>query len=371
MKLYLNHSPLEFYFAKNHKNFIVEEIPLYEFSNKGEHIIFKIRKKNISTIEMIEKIAKAMNIKKGDIGYAGLKDKHALAMQYISINKNLTRGIESIIESINNIENLKILDSTHHNNKLKIGHLKGNKFFIRIKKLNKINAFKLKNICALVQEMGFPNYFGYQRFGINGNNYEEGRAILEGKLKIKDRKKSLFLISAYQSYLFNKWLENRVELSKIINDFSPALASRHLNLDLEYVKALKTQNHFFKILKGDVMSHYPYGKLFYFDGDFSRFSNKLISPTGLLQGVNTLRARDIAGIFEDKYRDDLLEINKINGDRRFAWIFPFNLDFKYKEEVAHGELNFTLPKGSYATTLLEVLSNRKMDNKIEVNDDIR
>ena len=87
--MYLNHSPLEFYFAKNHKNFIVEEIPLYEFSNTGEHIILKIRKKNISTIEMIEKISKAMNIKKRDIGYAGLKDKHALSIQYISINKVL------------------------------------------------------------------------------------------------------------------------------------------------------------------------------------------------------------------------------------------------------------------------------------------
>ena len=86
-------------------------------------------------------LSKRLNIKKSDIGYAGLKDKNALSIQYISINKKLAKNIESL-----DLENIKILDSTYHDNKIKIGHLKGNKFYIRIKKLNKITSNKIQNV---------------------------------------------------------------------------------------------------------------------------------------------------------------------------------------------------------------------------------
>ena len=88
-------------------------------------MILKIRKKDLSTFELLNIISKKLNIKKSDIGYAGLKDKNALSIQYISLNKKIAKNIESI-----EFDNIKILDSTYHNNKIKIGHLKGNKFHI-------------------------------------------------------------------------------------------------------------------------------------------------------------------------------------------------------------------------------------------------
>lgn len=357
--MYLNHSAIEFYFSKNSRNFIVEELPLYPFSGCGEHLILKIRKKNITTLEMLNILSKNLNIKRSEIGYAGLKDKNSLSIQYISINKKLIKNIESI-----NIENIKILDTTYHNNKIKLGHLSGNKFFVRIKKLNKTNALKLNNICKIILKDGMPNYFGYQRFGNYGDNHKEGRAILDSKLKIRDHKTSLFLISAYQSYLFNMWLKDRIEFSKIINEFNINDASSYLNIDKSCINILKQQKHFFKIFDGDIMKHYPNGKLFYNEDskDSSlRFYNKKISPTGLLYGSNVLLSKNKAYDFESKYLDSLL--NKTNGGRRFAWIFLDHLEFIYKEDIANGEFNFTLPKGSYATILIDTLTNNPIKNK--------
>ncbi|RAX54242.1 tRNA pseudouridine(13) synthase TruD [Helicobacter sp. 16-1353] len=364
---HLSHSPIDFYFSKNPRNFIVEEIPLYPFSGSGEHLIIKIRKKNLSTMEMLNILSKNLNIKRFEIGYAGLKDKNALTTQYISINKKLAKNIESL-----QIENIKILDITYHENKIKLGHLKGNKFFIRLKKLNKIDAEKLKNACRIVLDSGIPNYFGAQRFGKNGDNYKEGKAILEKTLRIRDRKISQFLISSYQSYLFNKWLNYRVKFSKIINDFSVNEAMKILQLDSALIKNLKTQKHFFKLLIGDVMQHYPNGKLF-FNEDSSvikaesiedsinedsaiRFYNHKIAPTGLLYGSKSVLSKDLAFKIECNFIDKLLDGEL--GQRRFAWIFLENLEFIYKEDIANGELNFALPKGSYATILLELLANR-------------
>lgn len=352
----MSHSPIDFYFAKNAKNFVVEEIPLYPFSGKGEHLILKIRKKDLSTFDLLSIISKKLNIKKLDIGYAGLKDKDALSIQYISINKKLAKNIESL-----ELENIKILDSTLHNNKIKIGHLKGNKFYIRIKKLNKINANKIQNTIKIILDSGMPNYFGFQRFGRDGDNYDDGKAILQNKLKIKDKKLSKFLISAYQSYLFNNWLKKRIEMSRIINDFSLQDSSNVLKIEPKILKDLKSQQHFFKLFNGDVMQHYPFGKLFINDdtGNNARFYNHQISPTGLLYGSKSLLARDLAGQIESEFLDDLLS-NEV-GSRRFAWIFIDHLEFTYKEEIANGELNFSLPKGSYATILLSLIANREID----------
>lgn len=324
-------------------------------------MILKIRKKDLSTFELLNIISKKLNIKKSDIGYAGLKDKNALSIQYISLNKKIAKNIESI-----EFDNIKILDSTYHNNKIKIGHLKGNKFHIRIKKLNKINADKIRNIIKIILDSGMPNYFGFQRFGNRGDNYNDGKAILQHKIKIRDKKLVKFLISAYQSYLFNHWLRKRIEISRIINDFNILDSSNALKMESKMIKNLKSQKHFFKLLNGDVMQHYPYGKLFINDDAVDndiRFYNHQIAPTGLLYGAKSVLAKDLAGQIENDFIDDLLK-NEI-GSRRFAWIFIGHLEFIYKDDIANGEFNFSLPKGSYATILLNLIANRDVGEGVE------
>lgn len=347
---YLSHAPINFHFVKNPRNFIVEEIPLYAFSGCGEHLILKIRKKNLSTNEMLNIFSKNLHIKRNEIGYAGLKDKNALSIQYISLHKKFEKQIANL-----NIENVKILDSTLHKNKLKLGHLYGNKFYICVKKVDKINALKIQEICAILSQNGMPNYFGVQRFGKNGDNFLEGKAILEGKIKLRDRKIAKFLISAYQSHLFNLWLKKRVEFCKILESFPKQVAEMY-KIPTDEIKSLQNQRHFFKILRGDVMSEYPFGRLKYAESNASLlFLEHKATPTGILYGKKALKAKEIAFDFEKQFYDNLLE-NEL-GDRRPAWIFIENLAFNYKQEVAQGEFNFTLPKGSYGTIFLETLSN--------------
>ncbi len=340
----------DFVFNPTSRDFIVDEIPLYNFSGEGEHLVVHIRKKDMTTWEMITAIAKYLKIKQRDIGYAGLKDKHAMTMQYISV---LAKDNEEKLKGFNH-DKIKILNTYRHNNKIRIGHLKGNHFKVRLKKVLGVQKDKLDSVLKWIKLNGVPNYFGNQRFGTNGNNWEEGKAIVEGKLKIRDRKTKSFLINAYQSYLFNSWLSKRVELSILLDNFSEKEAEELFSLPKGSLKDTKKQPHFFKILEGELIMHYPYGRLFELESmeeEARRFKEFDISPSGLLAGKRVSKASSVAGIIEKEYDREINE----NGARRYAWISVTDIRKRYIEEKAHYELEFTLPKGSYATNVLNIL----------------
>jgi len=342
-----SHSPLNFVFNKNSDNFYVEEIPLYPFAHTGEWLMLKVRKKNTTTPEMINRISNYINISKNSIGYAGLKDKDALTVQWISVPRKYRDEINKFED-----KNIKIVEQDLHRNKLKIGHLKGNKFFVRLKKVNLATAKILFSIIKDMKTYGIPNFFGEQRFGKFGNNFEEGKKIIDGEKYVKNKRLNKLLISAYQSKLFNDWLKERINLSAVFELSQKELLQA--GYDKELIKFVKDQKHPFKLLPGDVMSHYPVGKLFYLEDDESeRFLKKEISPTGLLPGKKALRAKDFARSIEEKY-DELIPAN---GDRRIAWIFPEFVDVDYNKDKAWFEMSFILPKGSYATVLVEILKN--------------
>jgi len=339
-----------FIFNPTSRDFIVDEIPLYEFAGEGEHLVLHVRKKDMTTWEMVSAIAKYCKIKQRDIGYAGLKDKHAMTMQYISL---LAKDNEEKLKTFNH-DKIKILGTYRHNNKIRIGHLKGNHFKVRLKKVLGIQKDKLDSVLKWVKANGVPNYFGNQRFGNSGDNWQEGKDILEGKLKIRDRKTKTFLINAYQSYLFNHWLSKRIELSMLLESFSEKDAEKFFKLPDDALKGTKEQPHFFKLLEGDLMMHYPYGRVFELESledEAKRFFEFDISPSGLLAGKRTSRTQKTSALIESNYDEEIPE----NGARRYAWIKVTDIKKNYVEERAHYELEFTLPKGSYATNVLDVL----------------
>ncbi len=355
---YLKHSPTNIYFSKNPKDFIVDEIPLYPFSGDGEHLILKVRKKNLTTWQMLQIFSEVSGVKKRDFGYAGLKDKDGLTIQYISMPKKYEKSLKNFDH-----KNIKILESFYHKNKIKIGHLKANRFFVRLKKVNKIDAQKLKEVIKIVQNQGFANYFGYQRFGSDEKNYLIGKDILESKMRQKDKKLKKFFISAYQSHLFNLWLSKRVKISRLIDSFSKKELSELLAFPKEIIKKTKEQKNFFKILPGEMMRHYPYGRDFCcedIDLESKRFFNKEIAPTGLLVGQKVKKANGIAADIERDFEKECENfLDKMSGARRFAWVWAEDLEFRYIEDQAWFELKFVLPKGSYATVLLEELTHQK------------
>lgn len=354
---YLNHPQLNVHFTKNSKDFVVTEVPLYPFSGEGEHLILKVRKKDLTTWGMLQILSETSGAKRNEFGYAGLKDKDGMTIQYISVLKKYEAHFKNF-----NHEKIKILETTYHNNKIKTGHLKGNRFFIRLKKVTPTDATIMQNVLKIMEREGFPNYFGYQRFGRDGDNFERGREILEGKIRERNKKMRNFFISAYQSHLFNLWLSKRVEISKLFNNFSEKELLELFNMTKESIHQIKEEPAFFKILPGELMHHYPHGRVFLCEDlmeESRRFAAKQITATGLLAGKKAQQATGIAG----NYEKDIIKAcegfcEKMQGARRFAWIWAEEIESHYKEEQAWFELHFTLPKGSYATVFLEELTHR-------------
>ncbi len=342
----------EFVFNPSPRDFTVEEIPLYPFTREGEHLVLKVRKKEMTTWEMLDAISNHVGIRRREMGYAGLKDKYAMTIQYISLPAKFEEKLDAFSH-----EKIKILDKVRHNNKIRVGHLKGNRFEIRLKKVLGVQKDKIDSVLKWVKAHGVPNYFGNQRFGTEGNNWEDGKKLIEGKLKIRDRKTREFLMGSYQSYLFNGWLSRRMELNLLLQEFSEAETEKLMKLPEGTLKGTKEQGSFFKLLEGDLMMHYPYGRLFEADElskEAERFETKDTAPTGLIPGTRVKRAQGSARVIEEVFDEEI----KMNGARRYAWIQVTDITKNYVEEKAHYELSFTLPKGSYATNVLDVLRGR-------------
>ncbi|MDQ1263706.1 MAG: tRNA pseudouridine13 synthase [Campylobacterota bacterium] len=350
----LSHSSIEFHFRQSPRDFVVEEVPLYQFCGEGEHLVLFVRKKDLSTPELISAVANYLGIKNKEIGYAGLKDKHAMTKQYISLHKKYEAQMDAFEH-----ENIKILSKTYHNNKIRVGHLSGNKFYINLKKVNPTAATKIDEVLKNITNFGMPNYFGYQRFGNDGDNHIEGEKIVKGLKKERNHKVREFLISAYQSHLFNLWLSRRLEISKLVEKFEIRELEPLLNISKEELLKMKAQRHPLKLLSGDLMEHYPHGRLFEFaweESDLDRYDKRDISVTGLLCGKRVKRANLAARDLEKDFDTEIDE----DGARRYAWVYPLNIEGRYKSEDAHYELNFYLPKGSYATVLIEEIAKREI-----------
>ena len=360
----LTHAPINAYFSKNSDDFVVREIPLYTFSGQGEHLIVEICKKDMTTQEALHALSEVSGVKMRDFGYAGLKDKQGMTTQFIS----MPRKFEGTLANFSH-EKMKILSLNVHKNKLRIGHLKGNSFFIRLKKVLPSNAKKLEQAFVSIDKMGYANYFGYQRFGKFGDNAETGLELLKngtinGK-KSKNVKLNDFLISAYQSDLFNRWLSKRVEISRFAQDFSLGeLAQIYPYLDGAILKNLKSQKRFFKLMEGEVLGHYPHGKCFLcedLDAEGARFDARDITSCGLIAGAKAYEAQGAARAVEDQIFAQANEYKaKMTGSRRFAWCYLEDTSYKYNEEKAHFTINFTLQKGSYATVVLEEILHKNI-----------
>ena len=344
-----DHTPLSFDFKQTVERFFVEEIPLYSFSGSGNYLILKIQKRDMSTWKLLTVLAKAADLQTRDIGYAGLKDKNATAIQYISLPKQNQKLLEKNLTT----ERIEILEQTYNRAPIKVGHLRENRFVIDLHQVEARDAKRFETIAAMIREKGLPNYFGYQRFGEDAMSYQQGREIAHSGKRLKGDREKL-MVAAYQSHLFNSWLSQRVQLSKTIETETPKEAARLLGYPPALVEALARQPQRFKLFLGDVIMPYPHGKNgFVKDMQQSamRFEAQKIAPTGLLCGSHALRAQSDAYHLEEPYDDT--ELVSLRGDRRFAWIWPKRVGTDYDRESKRLKVSFALPKGSYATTLLE------------------
>ena len=157
------------------EDFFVQEVPLYEPSGEGEHVYAEIQKVGLTTFDAINRIARFLDIASRDIGYAGLKDARAITRQVLSIPGTTPEIIMGL-----KLPDLTIQWAARHVNKLRLGHLAGNRFAVKVRDVTPTDVVKLKPIVDVLHRRGVPNYFGEQRFGRRGNNDQLGAALLAG-----------------------------------------------------------------------------------------------------------------------------------------------------------------------------------------------
>lgn len=349
MKTYAyTHDPIPFDFQQSVERFHVEEIPLFAPSGRGEYLLMDIKKQDLSTWRLLNIFKEATGADDREIGYAGLKDKNATTIQRISLPKKYEKMLKHITT-----ERIEILAKHYNHLPLKVGQLKGNRFEIILTQITENSAKHFEKIAQKMSHEGFPNYYGYQRFGEDGKSWEQGKEIAHSGKRLKGAKEKL-LVSAYQSYLFNRWLSQRISLSQVIAKNTPAQAVEILGYPAPLIEDLSRQPQFFKLFLGEALMQYPSGKQSYCKDsyfDAGRFHKREIAPTGLLAGDQVSRAYADARHLEQPHDDE--ELTNLRGDRRFAWIWPEAFSCSYDQQKEALAVRFTLPKGAYATAFLE------------------
>lgn len=192
-------------------DFCVYEIPLALPQGEGEHVWLDVEKRGANTAWIAGRIAQLAGVAEMDVGYAGLKDRHAITRQWFSVY--LPKGETPDFSQLND-EEMTVLSQQRHSKKLRRGDLLGNRFVIRLRQVTMADEaayHQLQHNLAAVQQHGVPNYFGEQRFGHDGGNIEAGRAMLAGETRVRNRQKKSIYLSAVRSLIFNDVVAARIQ----------------------------------------------------------------------------------------------------------------------------------------------------------------
>ncbi len=189
------------------EDFFVDEEPAYLPTGTGDHVFVRIEKRELTTPQAVERIARALGVNPRDIGVAGMKDRHAVTRQWLSLPPPVTPEAALALA----LDNVTIVEAARHGHKLRTGHVRANRFVLRVRRCADDAEAKARAILdELARAPGAPNWYGEQRFGREGDNAERGLGIVRGEKPPRDRKLARLLVSALQSKLFNDWLVARM-----------------------------------------------------------------------------------------------------------------------------------------------------------------
>ncbi len=316
------------------EDFQVEERPLYLPCGEGEHLYLKIKKRLLSTSDLVLRLSSALGVKAQAIGVAGLKDARAVTTQMISLLGIMPDRLDrlKVDEQLLSVEVLG-----RHRNRLRTGHHAGNHFRLVIRDVALHARETVPQVLDLLVRRGVPNYFGPQRQGRSGMNYQTGAELLadpacRNKLS---RSKRMWYLNAYQSYFFNAMLARRLD-----------------RID--------------RILVGDWAMKMENGACFLVEDaaiEQPRADRFEISPTGILFGSRVSWAGGEQGeieravVFESGATPEGLteaaQACGFRGERRSLRTSLADLDWSLDGTVL--TLSFSLPPGAYATNILREL----------------
>jgi tRNA pseudouridine13 synthase len=186
------------------EDFRVDELAGFEPSGEGEHLLLTVEKRGMNTAFAAKRIAQWAGIPEMGVGYAGMKDRHAVTTQRFSVH--LPKRVAPETGSLQS-EDLRVLDSSWHNRKLPRGALAGNRFALVLREPQGDREAIAARLAAIAAQ-GIPNYFGEQRFGRGGDNVAAAQRMFAGQ-RVQREQRSI-LLSAARSELFNAVLAARI-----------------------------------------------------------------------------------------------------------------------------------------------------------------
>ena len=315
-------------FKQANNDFFVDEQLSFPLTDEGEHCFVLVEKSGANTQWIAKKLANSFSVPERAVGYAGLKDRHAVTRQWFSV---YTPG-QTSPEHIEGDDEFKVLEIHRHNKKLKQGSVKQNRFVITLRDVKGQQA-DIEQQLETIKQQGYPNYFGAQRFGHHGNNVRKAVAMLQGK-RVKKHQRSMYL-SAMRSWFFNQYLALRVKSD------SWQTAQLHDRMQLAGSRS------FFQV-----------------DGSETDLPERLeqadIHVAGPMPGedffsLETLPEADkLAEIWAPYF--ELVEKLPVKTDWRALRVIPFELQWQWHDSTTL-ELSFSLPSGCFATGLLSELGH--------------
>jgi len=326
---------------------VFEQLP-FSPCGEGEHLFIHIRKTGANTVFVARELAKYFSVKEQLVSYAGLKDRFAITEQWFGVH---VPGKTVYDLSDLYIEGVEVLSYTRHNKKLRIGALTGNRFELVLRNVTQLEEFKLR--WKDIIEQGVPNYFGEQRFGINGGNIDKALALFSGT-KVKDKKKRGMYLSAARSHIFNAMISERIN-----------------------------QGLFNQVLLGDVLMLAGTQSVFHLDevddAIALRFKDKDVDITASMWGAGELMTSAEPEALEASIAEKNNEFCQglprfgLKQERRRIRLSISETELSVMDNAV-GELNstikisFFLPAGCYATTILRELIDYQdltVRNKVE------
>jgi tRNA pseudouridine13 synthase len=308
------------------EDFRVEELPLYAPSGAGEHTFVKVEKRLVTTEEVASALSRAARVRASEIGYAGRKDRFAVATQWFSVPRlDPRRALELACDG------MRVLEASAHAHKLRTGQLRGNRFEIAVRGVDEATRAAARARFERIARLGMANFFGAQRFGRDGRNADLGARLLRGEPVLADRRAARFAISALQSEVFNELLAARAERIGVLEAGDVALI--HASGGQFRVEDAGREQS-----RADAFEISPTGPV---------FGNRVIEPAGDV-ARRERAALDARGIRPRELRAP--RGIRLRGARRALRVRP--LAARMRDFAGGFWLDFELPPGSYATVLI-------------------
>jgi tRNA pseudouridine13 synthase len=313
------------------EDFLVEELPLYEPAGEGEHTFVLVEKRLLTTEEAARALAREAGVAPREVGYAGRKDRVAVARQWLSVPglaPEAALGLEA--------RGLRVLEARRHRHKLRTGQLRGNRFRLVVRDVDAAAEERARRRAEELLRVGMPNRFGSQRFGADGANPERARELLAGGgAWPRDRRAARFLLSSLQSAVFNEVLARRpLPLGAVeLGDVAMVCASGGC------------------FLVEDAAAEQPRAERFEISATGPVFGTRMTEARGA-PGERERAACAAFGVDAERFRPP--PGVRARGARRPFRVRPEGLRVEAAGAGALA-LAFELPAGSYATVLVEEL----------------